>query len=77
MEIKTGKEIVNWTRTKSLSDLSISPYDKKWVAVDDILSYLEDNKIPNTRGLSIHGKGFREGANTVINVLALHLKEDK
>lgn len=37
MMIKTGKEIVSWTRGKSLSQLNTKTYNKKWVTVDDII----------------------------------------
>jgi len=36
MEIKTGKEIVAWTRGKSISEMNTKPYHKKWVSVDEL-----------------------------------------
>jgi hypothetical protein len=41
MNIKTGKEIVQWTRSKSLSEMSVEPYNKRWVAVDDLINRIE------------------------------------
>jgi len=41
MEIKTGKEIVAWTRGKSISELNIEPYNKKWVAIDDLIKEID------------------------------------
>ena len=41
MEIKTGKEIVDWTRGKSISKLSVKPYNKKWIAVDDMIKEID------------------------------------
>ena len=79
MQIKTTSEVVKFAIEIGVIGehngmiLCKSDRDKNWVCVDDILAYLKENKIPNTRGLSSHGKGFKEGANTVINVLTLHL----
>jgi hypothetical protein len=44
MEIKTGKEIVEWTRGKSISEMSVKPYNKKWVAVDDMILLLNKQR---------------------------------
>ena len=80
MDIKTTSEVIKFAIQVGVIGeyngmiLCKSDRDKKWVCVDDVLSYLKDNKIPNTRGLSSHGKGFKEGANTVIKVMELHLK---
>ena len=44
MEIKTSKEIIAWTRSKSLSELNIKPYNKKWVMIDEIVLLLETQR---------------------------------
>jgi len=41
MEIKTGKEIVSWIRGKSISEMNIKPYSKKWVSVEDVKKLLD------------------------------------
>lgn len=52
MKIKTAKEIVSETRGKSLSDLSVEPYEDKYVAVEDILEEIKVVLDTDTKGLT-------------------------
>ena len=63
MEIKTGKEIVAWTRGKSISDMNIKPYNKEWIAIDDLIKYLDKESY-----------GYRENGCNIINVDELREK---